>query len=80
MMMLTGSKPELEAYGRQFHNQGLGIHMPGDRVTPDDVARCASDMTNNLKLRNSVKLHQRSVRAGSGAEEVLNWLEDKRLL
>jgi demethyllactenocin mycarosyltransferase len=75
MLMLTRGQAELEAYGQQFHNHGLGMHLPGVGINAEQVVQCATAMINDLELRRNIVRNQQSVRTGAGAEELVNWLE-----
>jgi MGT family glycosyltransferase len=76
MLMLTSGRAELEAYGQQFHNHGMGIHVPKSSASAEHVAQCAVRMLDDSELRSKVKRAQDAVKKSAGAEDLVNWLEE----
>lgn len=76
MLMLTSGRAELEAYGQQFHNHGMGIHLPKSTASAEHVAQCAVRMLDDSELRPKVMCAQDAVKKGAGAEDLVNWLEE----
>jgi MGT family glycosyltransferase len=80
MLMLTAGYPELEAYAAKFHGYGVGVHLDQASAGPANVAHHADRIRNDTELQLAVKRAQNAVKRSAGAEELVNWLEQRGLV
>lgn len=77
MLMLSSGHAELEAYASMYQSHGLGIHLPQSAAAPENVARQAMRVYQDPELRSSLTKMQRALKESAGAEELVNWLEER---
>jgi len=77
ILMLTGGHSELEMYARRFQECGVGVHLGKVDATPDRVAQWANRMIDDSETKTKIRRVQNAVRTGAGAEELVNWIENR---
>jgi MGT family glycosyltransferase len=79
LLMLSQGIGQLQLYARNAADHGLGYHLEPGQASVENLTKCAVDILTDSTVRQCVRRMQGIVKRSPGAEEVVNWLEEKGL-